>query len=63
MTEEVMAEEAKKSTRKSKSVGEKDTAKPVLKQTASMSGYNVYSQGGSSAFNGRFRTYGLRVDS
>ena len=35
----------------------------VLKQTASMSGYNVYSQGGSSAFNGRFRTYGLRVDS
>tara|TARA_R100001082_G_scaffold90587_1_gene57138 strand:- start:2442 stop:2978 length:537 start_codon:yes stop_codon:yes gene_type:complete len=35
----------------------------VLKQTASMSGYQVYSQGGSSAFNGRFRTYGLRVDS
>ena len=30
-----MAEEAKKSTRKSKSVGEKDTAKPVLKRTVS----------------------------
>ena len=34
----------------------------VLKQTASMGGYSIYSQSGGS-FDVRFRTYGLRVDS